>query len=220
MKSRTSLILALLKSGCDPAQILVKLALRKSLLGCDRVLDVGCGASLAMRYLGVRNPVGIEGYQPSLETAQRLNTHDKLVHGDVRDLMQHFQPRQFDACVALDVIEHLNKQDGLKLIEEMEKIARKRVILFTPSGFLPQSHSAKDDLQEHLSGWEPEEMERYGYQVTGLLGPKRLRGEYHALERRPRALWGIISFVCHFLWTRSHPRQAAAILCVKSLGGV
>jgi hypothetical protein len=40
MKSGTSLTLELLKQKSDPAEIVVKLALRKALLGCESVLDV------------------------------------------------------------------------------------------------------------------------------------------------------------------------------------
>ena len=172
-----------------------------------------------MRQLGVSHAVGIEGYQPSVDRAKQLNTHDDMIHGDVRELDRHFRPRQFDACVALDVIEHLSKPDGIKLMQGMEKIAAKKVIFFTPCGFLPQRHATNDDLQEHLSGWEPVEMNNYGYGVIGLLGPKKLRGEYHAIKGRPRIFWGIISLFGHFLWTRNHPEKAAAILCIKDLTG-
>jgi hypothetical protein len=220
MKSGTALTLELLKQKSDPAEIVVKLALRKALLGCKSVLDVGCGASPIMRQLGVSPLTGIEGYKPSVDQARKLNTHDEIIHGDARELDRHFRPKQFDACVALDVIEHLVKDDGIKLMRAMEKIAAKKAIFFTPSGFLPQRHAANDDLQEHLSGWEPSEMTGYGYNVTGLLGPKNLRGEYHAIKGRPRIWWGAVSLVGHFLQTRNHPEKAAAILCVKDLTGM
>ena len=217
MRSRTSLITTLLKTRHDPNQILVKLALRDALEGCDSVLDVGCGVTLTMRQLGVSQSCGAEGYEPSFLEAKRRNTHDQLVQCDVRDLSKHFQPRQFDACLALDVIEHLTKPDGLKLMADMEKIARKRVIFFTPSGFLEQHHASNDDLQEHLSGWEAAEMERLGYRVTGQLGPRNLRGPYHAVKHSPAAFWGLISLAGQFTHSKHHPAEAAAILCVKTI---
>jgi len=219
MKSGTALTLELIKQKSDPAEMVVKLALRKALLGCESVLDVGCGVSPAIRQLGVSRAVGIDGYQPSVDRAKQLNTHDEMIHGDVRELDRYFHKKQFDACVALDVIEHLIKPDGVRLMENMEKIAAKKVIFFTPCGFLPQRQSANDDLQEHLSGWEPAEMRKNGYDVIGLLGPKKLRGEYHAIKGHPRVFWGIVSLSGHFLWTRHHPEKAAAILCVKQLTG-
>ena len=219
MKSAGTLTLALLKQKSDPAEVLVKLAFRKALLGCKSVLDVGCGASPTMRQLGVPRPVGIEGYKPSVDRAKLLNTHDDMIHGDARELDRYFRPKQFDACIALDVIEHLPKLDGVKLMRDMEKIAAKKVIFFTPCGFLPQRHTTNDDLQEHLSGWDPVEMNNYGYKVTGLLGPKKLRGEYHVIKGRPRIFWGFVSLFGHFFSTRNRPEKAAAILCVKDLTG-
>ena len=216
MKSRTRLAWELLKTGADPAQIIVKLALRKELLGCQSALDVGCGSSPVMRQIGIPRLVGIEGYEPAIEEARRLKTHDEIVHGDVRELARYFGPGQFDACVGLDVIEHLVKDDGLKMMKAMETIAAKKVIFFTPCGFLRQRHAANDDLQEHLSGWEPGEMAGYGYRVTGYLGPKKLRGEYHALKGRPRIFWALVSLMGHCFWTHSHSEKAAAILCVKN----
>ena len=174
MKSVATLILDLLRQKYDPAEIVVRLAIRNALLGCQSVLDVGCGPSPTMRQLDVPRAVGIDGYKPSVDQAKKLNTHDEMVHGDVRELDRYFRPKQFDACVALDVIEHLTKPDGIKMMQAMEKIAAKKVVFFTPSGFLPQRHTANDDLQEHLSGWEPSEMTGYGYKVTGLLGPKKI----------------------------------------------
>jgi SAM-dependent methyltransferase len=219
MRSRIGLVTTLFRVGQDPNQMLVKLALREALLGCESVLDIGCGPSPTMRQLGVVKTVGVDGYAPSVAEARRQNTHDELVQCDIRDLSKQFEPRQFDACVALDVIEHLTKADGLKLMADMERIARKRVLFLTPSGFLPQGNTEKGDLQAHLSGWSPREMEKLGYRVTGLLGPKNLRGEYHALKRRPAVFWGIASLIGQCLWSRHHPAQAAAILCVKSLPG-
>src|ERR1039457_2882055 len=98
MRSLIGLMTTLLKAGHDPNQIQVKLALREALLGCESVLDVGCGVTPTLRQLGVVQTVGAEGYAPSFLEAKRQNTHDQLVQCDVRELSKQFQPRQFDAC--------------------------------------------------------------------------------------------------------------------------
>ena len=217
MRSQTGLITTLLQAGNDPNQILFKLALREALQGCESVLDIGCGVTPTLRQLGVSRSCGAEGYAPSFAEAKRQNTHDELVQCDVRELSNHFQSGQFDACIALDVIEHLPKADGLKLIADMEKIASKRVVFFTPSGFLEQHHASNDDLQEHLSGWEAEEMEKLGYHVMGQLGPKSLRGAYHALKYKPARFWGLVSLAGQLARCKQSPAESAAILCVKTL---
>jgi len=217
MKSRTKLCLELARRRADPFAILNMLALRKALAGCNSVLDIGCSSSSTMRILGVRNATGFEGYLPSIEKARQQQTHDQMVHGNISDLSDYFQPKQFDACIAMDVIEHFQKPDGLKLMLSMEQIARKKVVFFTPNGFLPQGHTAQDDFEVHLSGWETSEMKGYGYQVYGAMGPKSLRGEYHFLKYHPRVFWGLVSLFGHGFWTRWQPQNAAAILCVKNL---
>jgi hypothetical protein len=61
-------------------------------------------------------------------------------------------------------------------------------------------------------------MEMKGYRITGLLGPKHLRGEHHSLKFRPTVFWGAISFAGQMLVSGT-PKKAAAILCVKELSG-
>ena len=217
MRGKISFVIQLVRAGCDPNQILVMLALRRALHGCKSVLDVGSGVSHTLRMMGVERAVGAEGYLPSLEKARSQQTHHEYVQCDVRQIGEHFQAGQFDACIAMDVIEHLDKKGGMKLIADMERIASRRVVFFTPCGFLPQGNTEKGDLQTHLSGWEPEEMEKLGYRVTGLLGPKKLRGEYHRLKRRPDVFWGVVSLAGQIFWSKRHPKDAAAILAVKEL---
>lgn len=220
MESRLKLALNLGRHGCDPFQIVTFLEMHRSLRGCKSVLDVGCGQASPLRWFGIDHLVGIDGYEPSITTARQNATHHKLIVGDIREMARLFKPGSFDACVALDVIEHLPKENGLTLARDMEIIAAHKTVFFTPKGFLPQHHAEKTDLQEHLSGWEPHEMRALGYRVIGMLGPKRLRGEYHILKHRPRAFWAVVSLMAHLAWTRQHPEHAAAILCVKRKGRV
>jgi hypothetical protein len=215
MRSRIQLVSFLYKQGLNPGEILTRLSFRKALQGSEKVLEVGCGKTPNMQWLGIPNTTGIDGYAPYLEEARRQKLHSEFILGDVRELDRYFKPGQFDTVVALDVIEHLTKEDGLRMMRSMENIASKKIVFFTPSGFIPQHSFENNNLQEHLSGWEAQEMEQLGYKVAGLLGPKKLRGEMHVLKWRPRFFWALVSLLGHFLWTRWCPSQAAAILCVK-----
>ncbi len=217
MLSRTELISKLRRAGLDPAQIVVLLELRSALAGCSTVLDVGCGPNSALQHFGLERLVGLEGWPPSVETARRNRTHHEIIPGDVRAIEQMIRPRQFEACVALDVIEHLKKEEGFKFLEALERCASRKVILLTPNGFLPQGHTDTDDLQSHHSGWDPAEMRTRGYRVVGALGPKKLRGEYHKLRYQPRLLWAMISLAAQLGWNRWQPNSAAAIICAKTL---
>ena len=46
----------------------------------------------------------------------------------------------------------------------MEKVARKKVIVFTPNGFVPQRPYDGNPFQEHLSGWSVDEI----HELTGI----------------------------------------------------
>ena len=190
--------------------------LERQLDGCRTVLDIGCGGGSPLQHIAIEHLVGVDAHAPSLEAAKRAGTHREYHLSDVRLVAEYFQDRRFDACVALDLIEHLVKADGIKLIREMEKLAKKRIIIFTPNGFLPQQ-SPEGELQEHLSGWVPADVEQLGFQVFGMLGPKLLRGAYHEWRYLPQALASPLAAMSHYMYTRTHPESAAALLCVKTI---
>ncbi|MBU4242294.1 MAG: SAM-dependent methyltransferase, partial [Nanoarchaeota archaeon] len=122
----------------------------------------------------------------------------------------------FDCVLASDLIEHLTKEEGNKLIKMMEKIAKKRVIIFTPNGFLPQGEFNKNPWQVHKTGWTVEEMQKKGYKIIGINGIKSLRKEFTTIKYKPRFFWTIISDLTQ-IWTRNHPKYAFQILCIKDI---
>ncbi len=216
-ESKLRLSWRLLRQGWDPGSILFLFQLQSILKDCRSVLDIGCGPASVVHLLDFEHSVGLDGYEPSIIQARKAGTHKELVQGDVREVGKRFSPKQFDCCIALDVIEHLQKDEGYRLLADMERIAARKVLLLTPNGFLPQRNRQSGELQEHQSGWEPNEMEQRGFRVSGLLGHKKLRGEYHVVRFRPKWVWSGVSLLTHFFWTRFQPTQAAAILCVKTL---
>jgi hypothetical protein len=114
------------------------------------------------------------------------------------------------------VIEHLTKEDGYNLISSMEGVAKKRAIIFTPNGFLPQDIYHDNEAQRHLSGWGPEEMRELGYRIIGIQGWKPLRGERGMIRFHPTVLWERFSLLTQILTTRL-PKYAFRLLCVKEL---
>lgn len=190
--------------------------LKKILSDCQTVLDIGCGTSSPLRFIPATRKFGIDADKVILETAKKNKTHDAYYLGDVKNISTMFKPKQFDACIALDVIEHLSKTDGHKLIKDMEKIARKKIVIFTPNGFLSQNHPT-NHFAVHRSGWTAEEMTRLGFHVTGMFGHKYLKGEGYGLRFRPKIFWAIVSELTHYFFTRSHPDHAAGLLCMKQI---
>lgn len=195
--------------------ILFVFTLQRLLRDCDTVLDIGCGGLSPVRYIDA-DTCGVDADKSLIAYAKAIGTHKKLIVLDVRKIDQYFKAKTFDAVVALDLIEHLTKKDGYRLLKSMEKIAQKKVIIFTPNGFMPQNGTG-NKLEDHLSGWDEVEMKEQGYAVHGMFGPKVLRGALHKLRFRPEIFWGIISEVIQWIYIWNYPRLAAAILCIKNI---
>ena len=87
-----------------------------------------------------------------------------------------------DVALAFDVTEHLSKEDGYKLLYEMERISKYSVIIFTPNGFVWQPPSENNEFNAHISGWTPKEFQQLGWdKITGHVGPKMFFGPYAEL---------------------------------------
>ncbi len=185
---------------------------------CQSLLDVGCGASSPIRHFAARlgYSVGVDAFEASLAASQAARIHHAYKRVDVLQIGRSFPSKSFDCVVALDLIEHLQKADGLELIAMMEGIARKKVIVFTPNGFLPQPPYDGNKFQEHLSGWEVAEMEALGFRVVGVNGWKPLRGPRAEPRWWPTPFWHVASFLTRPL-TEGRPTHAFQILCVKNV---
>ncbi|MCP3144174.1 class I SAM-dependent methyltransferase [Pyxidicoccus sp. QH1ED-7-1] len=193
--------------------------LKEALVGtCDSVLDIGCGSRSPLHSFSHLLPhtVGIDGHAASIERSRAAGIHREYHQMELMDAGKRFGPKSFDAVIALDVIEHFEKPDGFKLLEMMESLARKRVIIFTPNGFLPQDEWDSNVHQVHRSGWEVYDFELRGYRVTGMSGLKPLRGDYALPRIRPLRLGSRLSILTEPLATR-FPQYAFQLLAIRDM---
>lgn len=133
------------------------------------VLDVACGLSFKSKYIPAQIRVGVDIYDEYFKHIEADVPYVVLKY-DVRKLEEIFTEKSFDIVIALDVIEHLEKEDALSMIRQCEKIAKKAVILETPKGYIPQNidilgHGGHE-WQTHRCGWEVKELEDMGYTVV------------------------------------------------------
>ena len=195
----------------------LSLELQNILSDCESVLDLGCGDNSPIGFIDRKKYlVGVDGFKKSINISKKLNIHDKYLHKNILEVKKNFKKNSFDAVIALDVIEHLPKKDGYKLLKIMEHLALKKVILLTPNGFVNQTGEG-NGLQEHLSGWKPFDFKKLGYKILGRYGIKSLRGEKAELKYKPKILWGLISEISNLFYTRQNPKKAYSILAVKEL---
>ncbi|MCA9379041.1 methyltransferase domain-containing protein [Candidatus Dojkabacteria bacterium] len=186
--------------------------------GNESLLDIGCGgnspAAKAARQL--KYSMGVDGFGPAVDGSRQAKTHTENKQMNILNVAREFKPKSFDCVVALDLIEHQTKEEGEKLLRDMESIAKKKVVIFTPNGFVHQGEYDGNDFQIHKSGWTAAEMRARGFRVYGLNGLRYLRGEYARPKWRPEWFWQRILY--HTQWfVRLFPRFAYQILAVKEL---
>jgi hypothetical protein len=102
----------------------------------------------------------------------------------------------------LNVIEHLEKEEGIRLLDKAYYIARRKVILITPNGYLRQIYIENNPLQAHRSGWSTEELKRLGFKVIGLGGFKFFGKDFHCEDRNDyvERILSTIRFDPRFFW--------------------
>jgi ubiquinone/menaquinone biosynthesis C-methylase UbiE len=187
----------------------------------NTLLDVGCGAYSPIKSFSAEtrarlDATGVDGFGPSIERSRADGVHQRYVQMDIAEIGKRFADGEFECVLASDVIEHFNKEDGWKLLEKMERLASKRVIVFTPNGFVAQGEYDANPMQVHKSGWTVDEFAQRGYRVIGIGGPKQLKGEYGAMRFWPAKVWFVIADLLQ-RFVRGRPQRAYQLLAVKEI---
>jgi hypothetical protein len=132
------------------------------------VLDIGPGIYPINHYVPNLH-ILVEPYQEYVEILQERmgeGWNHLILKGHALDVLKFLPENSVDSVFLIDVIEHVEKNEGQILLKEVDRVTRKQIIVFTPLGFMPQ-HIELDkrdrwglhggDFQEHKSGWLPDE---------------------------------------------------------------
>jgi len=194
------------------------------------ILDAGCGFGDPMNAINKRRKypftLGIDIFLPAIRACKNRGIHDAYILCDVRFLP--FREKSFDIVACFEVIEHLSKCEGFRLIDEFERIARRQVIISTPVGFLQLIRGHKENPDNiHRSGWVPAEFEIRGYKVKGINGLKCVSGAFRggigsrfagigAMNKLKRYLVYLLNYLSRPL-SYFIPNLAFNVLCVKTM---
>lgn len=142
--------------------------LQKQMDERDKVLDIGCGLKWITKHLVCNDLIGIDIYSDYLT--------NKDICGNITKVTDYFTSKSFDFAIAIDVIEHLEKNDGTKLLIDLQKIVRKKVFVTTPT-FWTENKQAVDNqnlwscnnsYNSHKSFWEAKDFQKLGYKIANV----------------------------------------------------
>jgi len=106
---------------------------------------------------------GIEGHAAYLTPPHRFY-YDAVHIGDARVLIRKL-PR-YDLVFLGDVIEHLEKSDGSRLLRDAVRKANKAVVVTTPKYETNQPDLCRNELERHRSLWSPKDFSQFERSVV------------------------------------------------------
>lgn len=139
------------------------LSVVRRIIGCHTpglsLLDIGCNEMTGTRWLGFSEVTGID-----FEDCPKRPRNVWYIKTDaVRFVEKLVGEIRYDAVIASDFIEHLEKEKAFRLLENTKELTNLEII-FTPLGDYCVNPNATSP-HEHRSGWMPEELERIGFKT-------------------------------------------------------
>lgn len=197
----------------------------RSLIGrkIDTVLDLGCGNGEFMNSLSDEEKwdiTGVDIYSDHVLKAKKLGIYKEFVIDDVEEAVRNLisKNKKFGIVFCSQTIEHLDKKKGMKLLELIEKIALKRIIITTPRGFVNSCSELFDGNphQIHKSGWSEKEFRGRGYEVFGY-GFKYIwkEGDISWRKNRMRRYLLTLTSLIMAPFVYHMPKIGSGLICVK-----
>lgn len=120
------------------------------------MIEFGCGSGDNLRLTGCEIKLGIE-WEPAYPV--RDGTINFII-GDARLIAPIVLTDSFELVLLINVLEYFDKNDGKKFLRQAQRIAGKRVLVWTPEGSIhaeQRSEWSRGDLSAHafnVAVWE------------------------------------------------------------------
>ena len=181
------------------------------------ILDLGCGWGEPMEVLQSahhREATGVDIFPSYLSVSKKKGIYKHLIKGNILT----YQPKhKYDIVICSHVLEHLKKQDGLKVLNKIIKTANQKAIIALPVGNLPQDEYDGNTYQRHLSAWYPKDFRKKGFRVVGIT-PRFVFGTHDRFKD-----YGVFAFLLFFVAYLSQPfysgkpEDCVYMLCAKNI---
>jgi 2-polyprenyl-3-methyl-5-hydroxy-6-metoxy-1,4-benzoquinol methylase len=104
---------------------------------------------------------GIEVFESYL-TPMHSYLYNEIHIGEASQVVASLSDQSYDLVWMGDVIEHLPKEEGFRLVRQLMRISRHCVVISTPSRFVEQSALMGNDHERHLSHWVAADFHSFG----------------------------------------------------------
>ena len=152
-------------SFCEPNDFWPRI--RESMAETSLLVDLGSGVRPNF-FLGQETTICVELFDGYMEYLKDFGTNNRLIiiKDDVLTFLQRQPNRSIETIAVTDLIEHLSRENGSTLINEVQRVVSKQALIVTPRGFMPQHVGEGDNdgwgfignqLQNHVSGWDIED---------------------------------------------------------------
>jgi SAM-dependent methyltransferase len=147
------------------------------------IVDLGCGTGYtfgmlkAIDYKGKIGSysIGMDIFLTYLRKAKHV--YDDVVLCDIR----YWPIRKAELALLFGVLEHLEKEEGMKLLDGLKRVCD-GIVLLSPFGWHPlHPELDRNPYQKHRSAWLPSELKRLGFKVIIYEHPKLIstfRGKF------------------------------------------
>lgn len=134
------------------------------------IADLGCGKGIngflirLSRYLQGAKIIGQEINKDYIAFCNKHKIYDEIIEKPLPNLP--FKTKSVELIICSEVIEHLKRKDGIKLLDEIERVCKGKTIITTPNMFFETMPGDPED--KHLSIWSIKDFRSRGYKVYGV----------------------------------------------------
>jgi len=190
------------------------------------VLDLGCGYGhwghlLRTHYFSddpskAARLTGVDIHEGNVAFCRSTGVYDELGCADALEFLARQPAAAFDTIIATELIEHLPKESGTRLLGEVVRVAARMAILSTPNWeYLrpgAMTMTGFNEHEHHVSAWTAGEFRRRGFTVRGVGHKARMwpvRGVNRLLDTFP-TLDAMLA-----AWAIRHPAVALNLLAYR-----
>ena len=130
----------------------------------NTVLDLGVGNGTYHKLYTIKSDalahakwVGVEAWKPYIEEFDLENRYDTIINEDIRKI-DFTTITGLDLVFAGDVLEHITKEEAVKVIDDLINVAT-RIVISIPIIHYPQGEVEGNPFEVHVKDdWSHEEM--------------------------------------------------------------